>query len=302
MRTLLIAGMLFCFAATSTHACDVCGCSIGGNYFGILPQFNRHFIGLRWTAERSYTATSPLALREGRYHSEEYFRSADLVARFYPGHRWQVLALVPYRIQEQREGERLLQVQGMGDVSLLAHYILLNTGDSLSRRWKQTLTLGGGIKLPIGRSDHTSEDGIRLHPNLQLGSGSTDLLFAAAYTLRRNAWGWSSDLLFRWNTENSDGYHFGNRLIGSSKFFYWKSMKGYALLPNIGVFMDAGMPNRDQGKAVHQSGGTAAFYTLGLDVYAGRFSAGLTVQPPLWQTRETVQYGTRWTVHTNFIF
>lgn len=302
MRTLLIAGVLVCLMATRAVACDVCGCSIGGNYFGILPQFNRHFVGVRWTAERSRTATSALALRQGRYHSEEYFRSADLVARFYPGRRWQVLALAPYRMQEQRESGRTLHAEGLGDVSLLAHYILLNTGDSTGHRWQQTLTLGGGVKLPVGRSDLASADGIRLHPNLQLGSGSTDLLFAAAYTLRQNAWGWNSDVLFRLNTANADGYHYGNRVIGSSRLFYWKNIRQYALLPNAGVFLDAGMPNRDHGRVVPQSEGTALFYTLGLDVYAGRFSTGLSLQPPLWQTRETVEYGTRWTVHANFIF
>jgi hypothetical protein len=53
---------------------------------------------------------------------------------------------------------------------------------------------------------------------------------------------------------------------------------------------------------VPQSEGAALFYTLGLDVFAGRFSTGLSLQPPLWQTRETAQYGTRGTVHAHFIF
>jgi hypothetical protein len=27
----------------------VCGCSLGGNYFGILPLYNKNFVGLRWS-------------------------------------------------------------------------------------------------------------------------------------------------------------------------------------------------------------------------------------------------------------
>ncbi len=301
MRTLFIAVALLGFSS-GVSACDVCGCSIGGNYFGILPQFTRHFVGLRWTMERTRTAVSAQALREGRLHSEEMFRSADLVARFYPAHRWQVLLLAPYRIQEQREATRLVQVQGLGDVSLLANFILLDTGDSLKRRWRHTLTVGSGVKLPTGRSSQVAADGVQLHPNVQLGSGSTDILFAAAYTLRQGAWGWSADLLARWNTANKQAYHFGNRLSGSTKFFLWKNLRGVTLLPNAGIFADAAQANRDQNTLVRGSEGISVFSTFGLDAYTGRFSAGFSYQPPLWQNRSTVAFGARWVVSANIIF
>ncbi|UII25703.1 hypothetical protein LVD15_20705 [Fulvivirga maritima] len=50
--------VLFLFIAwllpKETKACDVCGCSLGSNYMGILPQFNKNFVGLRWSQAKFY--------------------------------------------------------------------------------------------------------------------------------------------------------------------------------------------------------------------------------------------------------
>ncbi|MDX1912152.1 MAG: hypothetical protein SFV22_11725 [Saprospiraceae bacterium] len=81
MRTLLLAvGLLAMLPAAS--ACDVCGCSIGGNYFGILPQFHRNFAGFRWAQQSFRSAHLPADARHGRFDSEEHFQTADLLAPF----------------------------------------------------------------------------------------------------------------------------------------------------------------------------------------------------------------------------
>lgn len=300
MRTLFIAGFLLAISATAV-ACDVCGCSVGGNYFGILPGFHQHFIGLRWSSERSYTALSADALRAGRFHSEEQFRAVEVLARFYPAHRWQTLLMAPWRFYSQAENSVISKAQGLGDVSLLGSYVLLDTGDSLRGQWRQTLNLGGGLKLPTGRSRLAAADGGALHPNLQPGSGSTDFLFLAAYTLRRGPWGASADVLGRINTRNHQQYQFGNRLSGSVKCFYWTQLRRLTLLPNAGIFADAAGANRDTGKRIDGSEGVSGFATFGLDVYAGHLSAGLNYQPPCWQSRRTVQAGARWMFTFNYI-
>jgi hypothetical protein len=38
-------------------------------------------------------------------------------------------------------------VGGIGDISAMADYILLNTADNKAKKWKQNLMLGGGIRL-----------------------------------------------------------------------------------------------------------------------------------------------------------
>lgn len=304
MRTLLVAVALLAILPAAT-ACDVCGCSIGGNYFGILPQFHRHFVGLRWSEQSFRSAHSQSAARSGRFDTDESFRSADLLARFYPMRRVQVLTLVPYHIFNRVEDHQTVNTRGLGDISVLASYILLDTGDSLARSWQHTLSMGGGIKLPAGNSGLRSADGEAYHPNLQPGSGTTDFMLTASYTLRRGAWGGTADILGRFNTQNrKTGYQYGNRVSGAVKAFYWFETKGITLLPNAGVFMDAAQTNTGQPDFTEGTGGGICLATLGLDIYFGRVSAGFTFQQPVWQDLGSgkVHSRNRWMATVNYLF
>lgn len=303
MRTLLFIGALLTWASAAS-ACDVCGCSIGGNYFGILPQFHRHFVGLRYSEQSFRSAHSTRAAQSGIFDSDEQFRTLDVLGRFYPLRRLQVFVLAPYHDFTRIENGTRVHTQGLGDLSLMGNWIALDTGDSLRTTWQHTLTIGGGIKLPTGGHAIKDAEGQTLHPNLQPGTGSTDVMLSATYTLRRGAWGFSSDVLGRLNTANHHDYQFGNRVSGSAKFFYWKNFRKVAFLPNIGVFADASAPNREDGWAVDQTGGNILLGTLGLDCYAGNFSVGLTVQPPISQHLGdgAIEANTRWMLTSNYIF
>lgn len=304
MRTLFVAVALLAFGSVAS-ACDVCGCSIGGNYFGILPQFHRHFVGLRWSEQSFQSAHSRSAAEAGRFDSDESFRTVDLLGRFYPFRRVQTLVLVPYHDFRRMEGNTLAHTQGFGDISLMAGYILLDTGDSLRRKWQHSLTFNGGIKLPTGSHRLTDTEGHLLHPNLQPGSGTTDFMLAATYTLRRGAWGITADALGRFNTANhEDDYRFGNRLSGSVKTFYWKNAGRFTFLPNIGVFGDAAQANEGDFDFTEGTGGAIALATFGLDVYMGHFSVGFTCQQPFWQNLGDgkVHSRNRWMATVNYIF
>jgi hypothetical protein len=303
MRTLLCTVALLTLALDAA-ACDVCGCSIGGNYFGILPQFNRHFVGLRLSEQSFQSAHSRTAALAGRYDSDERFRTVDVWGRFYPARRLQVMAMAPYHDFFRDENGKQTHSQGFGDASVLANYVALNTGDSLGRGWKHTLTLGGGVKLPTGQHRLRDTEGDLLHENLQPGSGSTDFLVTAVYMLRKGAWGFSSDWVGRINTPNRNDYHFGNRLSGSLRAFYWKEMRRSSLLPNAGVFMDTAAPNRSYGYDVEATGGTVVLATLGLDWYIGPVSVGLTYQRPVAEHLGGGQINAkdRWMTTVNYIF
>lgn|GEM_PF-2580337 len=67
-----------------------------------------------------------------------------------------------------------------------------------------------------------------LHENMQPGSGSTDFMMTAAYTIRRGAWGFTADVLGRLNTTDHHDYHFGNRVSGFVKAFYWKNLSKFS--------------------------------------------------------------------------
>lgn len=303
MRTLLLAVALLALAPAAS-ACDVCGCSIGGNYFGILPQFHRHFIGFRWSEQRFNSSHTRAALLAGDDVTDEHFRTVDMMARFYPWQRVQMLVLAPYHDFRRTEHGVPVHTQGLGDISLLANYVLFDSGDSLHRAWQHTFTIGGGLKLPTGKHHLYNPEGELYHANLQPGTGSTDFMVSATYTLRRGAWGLSSDGIARFNTGNKDHYRFGNRLSGSARIFYWKNLHGITLLPNAGVFSDYSQANQDQGEAVDNTGGVVTLATAGLDVYTGHFSIGFTWQQPVYQNLGggAVSAQNRWMATFNYIF
>lgn len=303
MRTLMLTVALLAFGSAAS-ACDVCGCSIGGNYFGILPQFHRHFVGIRYSEQSFRSAHSLSAARSGDFDSEEQFRSMDVIGRFYPLRRLQLLVLLPYHDFRRTESGVFTHSQGIGDASVLGSFILLDTGDSLRKNWQHTLTLGGGVKAPTGQHALRDNEGRTLHENMQPGSGSTDFILTAAYTLRKGAWGFTGDVLGRINTTNHHDYHFGNRMSGSIKAFYWKNFSKCSLLPNVGVFTDLADASRDGNSDADGTGGLISLATLGLDVYAGHFSFGCTVQQPVYQDLGAgkIQSKIRWMTTINYIF
>ncbi len=232
----------------------------------------------------------------------EQFQTLEVWARIYPARRWQAFILAPYRMNRQTEGTRVSKMPGLGDISVYAGYLLVDGTDSIRSLWNHTLSVGGGVKLPTGRHQSVAADGAVAHPNIQAGTGSTDFLATLAYTVRRSGWGSAADLQVRLTTTNAQHYRFGNRLSGSVKFFYWSNQGAISLLPHTGIFFDAAAADTDRGNPIEGSAGITGYGIVGLDVYAGRFSTGLSFQPPLWQSRGTVQSRSRWTISVNYIF
>jgi hypothetical protein len=304
MRALLVAVMLLAMLPAAS-ACDVCGCSVGGNYFGILPQFNRHSVGFRWSEQSFRSAHSRTAAEAGRFDSDESFRTLDLSGRFYLTRRLQAFVMVPYHNFRRAERAQTIETRGLGDITLQAGYTFIDTGDSLRRQWRHTLIVAGGVKLPTGRHRLENAEGELLHPNLQAGSGTTDFSISVLYTLRRGAWGLSTDATARINTANRDrDYRFGNRLSGGARAFYWKKAGRFLLLPNAGVFADAALANEGDFDFTEGTGGVIALATGGLDVYFGSFSAGFTFQQPVWQHLGggKVHNNNRWMATVGWLF
>lgn len=264
----------------TTLACDICGCGAGSSFVGLLPQAGRGFVGVRYRTRAYDSHLNSLLLK-----TRETYQTAELWARIYPAKRVQVLAFLPLNVNRQQTANGTFTRRGLGDATVLAHYNLLNTAlDTVRRNVDHNLLLGGGVKLPTGPYRYDLADASEVaNPNFQLGTGSTDALFNAIYTLRYRQWGWTTDLTYRLTTRNPNGYRFGHRQTAATTAFFLKKGEKATLMPNAGLLLENAARDVDRGKPNGNTGGYTAFASAGVETYFGRFTAGVNGQLPVAQ-------------------
>lgn len=266
-------------------ACDVCGCAAGGGYnMGILPRFNKHFVGVRY----SYTSftSQHLALFEGEkpQHSAEYFTTATLWGRYVPHKRVQLFAFVPYNYNVRNENGINTMVQGWGDATLMGSYVVFNTTDSLKRKLRHSLQASAGVKLPTGASNRQSNSSTLQNVNMQPGSGSWDFPISLLYTLRKNNVGINAEAGHTLTRPNARGYWFGDKFNSALKVFYWKKYRNTNFLPQAGLAFEHRSKDWDGADFLDYTGGKMLSLTAAIDVYFYKYALAFGVQQPISHT------------------
>ncbi|MBX2915813.1 MAG: hypothetical protein KF856_11145 [Cyclobacteriaceae bacterium] len=298
--------LLLLLASTNTHACDVCGCSLGGNYFGILPQFNKNFVGLRWSQAKFYAHMNHDSQYLGEEYSNDTYNKVELWGRFYVSKRIQVFAFVPYSFNNMNGTEQKIKTHGLGDITLLSNIMLLNTGESKTSKFKHTLMAGGGIKLPTGKNN-LEDGGLLVNPNFQLGTGSVDFLLSTVYTIRYQKVGFNTEAGYKINTRNNNDYRFGNQFNLSGQFFYWQNVKAFSFLPNAGLHYETAQKHKAGNIEQPNTGGSAVLFTTGIETYSKNFSLGVNYKHPLVQNYNSdavssIESRQRWIVSLTYNF
>ncbi len=288
------------FASLPAKACDVCGCSLGGNYFGILPQFNKNFVGLRWSQSKFYAHIN----HNSQYLDEEYsndtYMKAEVWGRFYINKRFQVFAFVPYAYNKMEGTEQNITSHGLSDITLLGNYLIFNTGENNTTKFKHTLMGGVGIKLPTGKNN-LKESGVLVNPNFQMGTGSTDFLISSVYTLRYQKVGLNTEAGCKLNTRNAENYLFGNQFHASTQFFFWQNVKSFSFLPNTGLYYEQAIMHKDDEIIQINTGGEALLLAVGLETYFKNFTIGVNYKRPILQNYNSdalaeIQSKDRWMI------
>ena len=275
--------LILLFVNTTAWSCDICGCANGGAYFGIMPQIGRPFAGVRYRFSSYDSHLNSKLLR-----TKETFIATELWARFYPVKRVQVMAFVPYYMNQQQEIMTgvLRKAKGIGDITALANYNVFNTFWDTARvhRVNHTWLVGVGVKAPTGRFryDQTEVSEVN-NPNFQLGTGSVDVLLSTLYSMRIGQWGWNTDLTYKVNSTNAQAYRFGNRVTANSLVSYTKEFSRVTLMPNAGMYTEVSAQDVRDGVRNHQTGGYVTMANTGLEVYLKRLSVGFTYQIPVVQ-------------------
>jgi hypothetical protein len=300
---LLLLFLILLLSDFSGLACDVCGCSLGGNYFGLLPLYNKNFVGLRWSQAKFNAYMDHHSEYFQKEYSHDTYHKVELWGRFNISPRLQLFAFVPYNYNDMDGNIQDVRASGLGDVTLMANYLLFKTTDD-SKSLKHMITVGGGLKLPTGKHDDTDQ-GKLVNPNFQLGTGSVDFLLNAVYTVRYKQVGVNVETGYKINTRNTDDYLFGNQHYLSSQVFYSKKLGIFTLLPNAGIYYERASHHKDGASVLTNTGGYALFLSTGLETYVAAFSFGVNYKTPLKQQYNSdsiadIEAADRWTVGVTY--
>jgi len=277
MRKIILIFSCIPLFISAGNACEICGCGVGNHYIGLMPQFNHHFMGIRYrfSSFRTVIKDSPDEF------SKDFYQTVELWGGWNIGKRWQVLGFLPYNIVYQHSDEGITRHNGLGDASILANYKLLNR---VSAKTSQQLWVGAGIKLPTGKfSINETDPDLASIANSQVGSGSTDFLFNANYTVRLAQLGISTNTSYKINTSNKDDYKFGNRFSANSFAFYSLHAGSSVIMPNIGVLYEHGAINDLKNEKIELTGGHLIMASAGVEFSIKKINIGANVQAPVAQ-------------------
>ncbi len=292
-------------------ACDICGCGVGSYYIGILPDFSKRFIGIRYRYSSLQTHLGLYGERTAITADEDY-RIAELWGAWNLGSRFRVMAVLPYNVNHREvagagtTGDK----NGVGDVALMGYFKLFEASHTTasSRLFVHSLWIGAGVKLPSGKYDNAerSAENSDAPNNFQLGTGSNDITLNMAYDARLMDLGINVNMLYKVNTNNKYDYRYGNKWTGNALLYYkFLIQQKLRIAPNAGVMLESAEKDREYHTfTVSQSGGHVASAVLGAEVSFGRFSAGVNYQKPMSQDLAggRVKAGSRLMTHISVAF
>ncbi len=300
--------LLVAATVRGVYACD--GCSANLSIFNAELQLNngQHSIGIQQQS-RFFSATlheslmdyiaGPKKQDDGHVHTEPQVETryrqiqttTDVRGTYYVHPKWSLMAIVPLTAKllcsednQYRDGRKLEQHQGLGDVVLLTQYQALSEGKRLvSKKLQQRLVVGVGVKLPTGSFQKIGYDEM-LRPDLQNGSGSVDFIATTNYIIRSKSWGATAMVTYKVNTANKLGYRFANSLNADLRGFWFKEFKRLAIAPSTGLWLEhAGSNQTTAAVPEGPTGGLFLFGTVGLDLFKGNWGLNCLWRHPLAQ-------------------
>lgn len=280
-----ISILLFCllFAGLSyqpARACEACGCSLGGFNFGIIPQTDTHFVGVKFSRARFFASVAHTG--QVPEHSHDSYYRWDLMGRFALSERWQLNLVLPYLYNDMNGSHEQHKLNGMGDPMVLMNYKLLQQKATADDQWIHNLWVGTGVKAPVGSFAYNQNEQL-INPNFQLGTGSWDVLVTGNYMVNYNRYGLNVEAVYKMNTVNSQQYRFGNQANGQVNLFYNLPSGKLNLVPFAGLYAEYGGKHTFEGFFEANSGGKAVFANAGLQVQGKGLLLNLNYQNPIRQ-------------------
>lgn len=204
------------------YSCDICGCSSGASSLGIASMLNNNFVGLKLGYDPFISRHPATFFGEKEKTIHESFIKAELRAKINLGLKYRLMLSVPYIHYNRQEVGIHSASQGLGDQNLLVLRNIRLTAEDAKKKWLHQMQVGAGIKMPFGKKIWADE-GLS-NPLLQPGTGSWDFPLQLNYMAKKSKVGIFTETGVRLNTENKDGYRFGNMysaFTGAMKRYEW---------------------------------------------------------------------------------
>jgi len=281
-KLISILVIMLIFSLQKSNACDICGCGVGGSGLGILPQFNRNFVGLRYKNMTFQHQETPLSYIHESKVIKDQFQTAEIWARIYANKRWQFMFFAPFSYHQRIESQTTENIHGIGDISAIAYYLPINTSDSIFQKTKITWMVGGGIQLPTGKYQQRNRN-LSMYPAaFQIGSGAWTMNASSILIYRINNWGINNELSYRYFLENEILYQFGAATNISLSVFRQVKIKNHSFIFSTGLNYEKFEQDKAYGIKKEVTGGQNALSASSIDFYFNNWMIGVNYQTPIW--------------------
>ncbi len=278
--------VLLSAAGVQLFACDICGCGVGSYYMGLLPEFKKRFIGLRYQQKglRSHLGpdnSSTYLTTDETYHTVELWGALNF------GNKFRLVGFLPFnRIHRTNTGNTTTK-QGLGDIAVTGYYRMADNKKTIGNKLLvQSLWIGGGLKIPTGpynAEDKNIQEGSQ--NSFQLGTGSIDFSLNGTYDIRLQDAGINTNISYKMNLPNQYDYRYGNKFTLNMLGYYKFRIAGkLTITPNAGIqFETSRKDQKAKDIEVFESGGHSTMGTAGIEAALGKLSIGGNFQSPLAQ-------------------
>lgn len=274
--------------ASPSLACDMCGCSAGGQFFGMLPVLQGRYASLRSQQQWFRHPQTSLNQIDGEALSHDRMQSVELWIRWQEGERWQYFLQLPYRFHHRMSSSGVVSsIAGMGDMQFTVFYKWLmpkSTGD-----WLHSSSVGLQLGAPTGLFQQRDQQKRMLPEAFQTGTGSWSLQTQLFYTLSKGNGGLQLEARRRGFTTNELDFKMGAQWGASLQYFHNRQGKRVRWMHYGGLTADYAQAEVLYGQKKSATGGQIYGLSSGTDVYTGKSAMHLLAQLPVYQLIGTGQ-------------
>ena len=304
-RSSLATLTLLLAIAPAAQACGACGCTLNSDWasqgYGIQPGFRFDLRYDYFNQDQLRSGTQSVDRGSFSFPNDQEIqqktinRNLTLTLDYSPTVDWGVALVVPtfnryhVTIAAGDTDPSFSQGNGLGDVRVLGRFQGFTDDHSIGVQF--------GVKLPTGGTKQTfnagAEAGQPLDAGLQLGTGTTDLLFGVyAFGELAPNWGCFGQVLFQKPTGEKNGFKPGDGMNANFGVRY----SGFSsVTPHLQVNVRAEGRESGVNADVDNSGATLAYLSPGLTFNVSpKFQVYAFAQVPLAQRVNGLQIEPKW--------